>query len=315
MAMFRSTRHHSPAQASSRARTVGRWAARLTLGVVALLVLAAAGAYGISARDATRRYAVPVHPLAVPQDSVTVARGAHLAAARGCVGCHGEDLAGHVELDRVLIGRLAGPNLTRGGRGGLLTDADWERAVRHGVRRDGTPLFVMPAAEHAAMSDEDLGAIVAYARSLSARPNVPPPSRAGPVLRALQASGTVNVYSAAEIDHGRAHPARVAAEPTARYGAYLAAMCTGCHGPGLSGGKVPGAPPDWKPAANITPGGIGHYTEADFVRALREGVRPSGAPIDSQMPVRRITRHLDDTELRALYAYLRTLPSRPYGGR
>ena len=54
---------------------------------------------------------------------------------------------------------------------------------------------------------------------------------------------------------------------------------------------------------------------ADFVRALRDGVRPGGTPIDSQMPVRRITRHLDDTELRALYAYLRTLPARPYGGR
>jgi mono/diheme cytochrome c family protein len=244
-----------------------------------------------------------------------VARGAHLVAARGCVGCHGEDLAGHVELDNAFIGRLAGPNLTRGGRGGRLTDADWERAVRHGVRRDGSPLFVMPASEHTGMSDEDLGAIVAYARSLPARPNVPPLSRAGPVIGAMQAAGKVNLFSAAEIDHRRPHPARVAAEPTARYGAYLAAMCSGCHGPGLSGGKIPGAPPDWKPAANITPGGIGHYTEADFVRALREGVRPGGAPIDSQMPVRRITRHLDDTELRALYAYLHTLPSRPYGGR
>jgi cytochrome c553 len=231
------------------------------------------------------------------------------------VGCHGEDLAGHVELDNALIGRLAGPNLTRGGRGATLTDADWERAVRHGVRRVGSPLFIMPATEHTGMSDEDLGAIVAYARSLTARPNVPPASRAGPVLMAMQAVGKVNLYSAAEIDHARVHPTRVDAEPTARYGAYLATMCTGCHGPGLSGGPIPGAPPDWKPAANLTPGGIGHYTEADFLRALREGVRPGGAPIDSQMPVRRITRHMDDTELRALYAYLHTLPTRPYGGR
>ena len=300
---------------AARARAAGRWAARLTLGAAALLTLTAAAAYGIFERHAARRYAVPVHPLAVPTDSASAARGGHLVAARGCVGCHGEDLAGHVELDNPFIGRLAGPNLTRGGRGGRLTDADWERAVRHGVRRDGSPLFIMPASEHTGMSDEDLGAIVAYARSLPPRPNVPPPSRAGPVIGAMQAAGKVNLFSAAEIDHRRAHPARVAPEPTARYGAYLASMCTGCHGPGLSGGQIPGAPPDWKPAANITPGGIGHYTEADFVRALREGVRPGGAAIDSQMPVRRITRHLDDTELRALYAYLHTLPSRPYGGR
>ncbi len=315
MSISGTVRRRLTSAAPSRARAARRWAARLALGTIALLAVAAAAAYGISARHAARRYAVIAHPLAVPRDPASVARGAHLAASRGCVGCHGADLAGHVELDDPLIGRLAGPNLTRGGRGGALTDAEWELAVRHGVRRDGTPLFVMPAGEHTGMSDEDLGAIVAYARSLPARPTVPPRSGAGPVLRVLQASGKVNLYSAAEIDHRRAHPARVAAEPTARYGAYLVTMCTGCHGPGLSGGPIAGAPPDWKPAANITPGGIGHYTEADFVRALREGVRPGGAPIDSQMPVRRITRHLDDTELRALYAYLRSLPARPYGAR
>ena len=109
-------------------------------------------------------------------------------------------------------------------------------------------------------------------------------------------------------------PAHVEAEPTARYGAYLAAGCTGCHGPGDSGGKIPGTPPDWKPAANITPAGIGHYTEADFIRALREGRRPNGAPIDSLMPW-RLTREMTDVELRALYAYLRTVPARPYGNR
>ena len=162
--------------------------------------------------------------------------------------------------------------------------------MRHGVRRDGSPLFVMPASEHTGMSDEDLGAKVAYARALPASPNVPPASRAGPVIRALAAAGQVHVYSASEIDHRRPHPARVTAEPTARYGRYLAAMCTGCHGPGFGGGPIPGAPPGWKPAANLTPAGIGHYTAADFARALREGVRPGGAragSFDSRAAARR----------------------------
>jgi mono/diheme cytochrome c family protein len=92
-------------------------------------------------------------------------------------------------------------------------------------------------------------------------------------------------------------------------------MCTGCHGPGLSGGPIAGGPPDWPPAANLTPTGLGHYTEADFIRALREGVRPGGVPIDAAMPVARITRHMTDVELRALYAYLRSVPPRPYGSR
>jgi hypothetical protein len=79
--------------------------------------------------------------------------------------------------------------------------------------------------------------------------------------------------------------------------------------------RLVGAPPGFKPAANLIPAGIGHYTEADFIRALREGVRPSGAPIDPQMPVARITRYMTDLELRALYAYLRSVPPRPYGMR
>jgi mono/diheme cytochrome c family protein len=241
-------------------RTALRWGARLTAGALAVALLAGAAVYGASERHARARYAVPAHPIRVPDTPAAAARGAHLAATRGCVGCHGDGLAGRVELDDPMVGRLAGPNLTRGGRGAALTDADWERAVRHGVRRDGTPLFIMPAAEHTGMSDEDLGAIVAYARQLPASPAVPPPSRAGPVLRAMQAAGQLHLYSAAEIDHRRPHPARVAPAPTAAYGAYLATMCTGCHGPGFSGGPIPGArragsrrPTSPRPASATTP--------------------------------------------------------------
>ncbi len=301
--------------ARPRLRTALRWGARLTAGALGVALLAGAAVYGASERRARARFAVPDHPLAVPDgDAAAVARGRRLATVRGCAGCHGPGLAGRVEIDDPLIGRLAAPNLTRGGRGARLTDRDWERAVRHGVRRDGTPLFVMPAQEHNGMSDEDLGAIVAYARSLPAAPDAPPGSRAGPLGRALQVAGQIRLFPAEALDHARPHPARVVPEPTARYGAYLATMCTGCHGPGFGGGRITGAPPDWKPAANITPAGIGHYTEADLARALRQGRRPDGSAIDRAMPV-RLTREMTDVELRALYAYLRSLPPRPYGSR
>jgi mono/diheme cytochrome c family protein len=271
--------------------------------------------YGVSEHRAHTRFRVADHPLAVPDgDAAALARGRHLATVRACVGCHGPGLAGHVELDDPLIGRIAAPNLTRGGRGAALTNSDWERAVRHGVRRDGTPLFVMPAQEHNGMSDEELGALVAYARSLPPAPDAPPAARVGPLGRALYLAGQIPIFPAEAIDHARPHPARVVVEPTARYGAYLATMCTGCHGPGFGGGRMPGAPPHWKPPANLTPAGIGHYTQADFVRALREGRRPDGTPIDSSMPW-RLTREMTDVELTALHTYLRSLPPRPYGSR
>jgi mono/diheme cytochrome c family protein len=291
-----------------------RWTTRLVGGAVAVLALALGVLYAVTEVRVRRRFDVPAHRIAVPTDSASIARGERLATVRMCSGCHGPGLAGHVEIDNPIVGRMAGPNLTRGGRGAALADLDWERAVRHGVRRDGTPLLIMPAHEQTVMSDEDLGAIVAYARSLAPVRVSPPPSRLGPVARLLMLSGKSTLLPAERIDHARPHRAHVEPEPTAQYGAYLAPLCTGCHGDGFAGGKIPGGPPTWKPAANLTPAGIGHYTEADFLRALREGVRPGGTRLDPQMPVRN-TRRMTDTELRAIYAYLRTLPPREFGMR
>ncbi|HEU4697545.1 MAG TPA: cytochrome c [Gemmatimonadales bacterium] len=302
------------ARLSRVGRTAARITARLAAGLALLVLLSVGAVYALTEWRMRRRFDVPAHRLAVATDSASIARGERLATIRMCVACHGPGLAGHVEIDDPLVGRLAGPNLTRGGRGAELDDLDWERAVRHGVRRDGTPLLVMPAHEHAAMSDEDLGAIVAWARSLPPAPASPPPSRAGPLVRALFLAGQVILLPAERVAHAAPHPARVVPAPTAEYGAYLAPLCTGCHGEGFGGGRIPGTPPDWKPAANLTPAGIGHYTEADFVRALRTGVRPGGAPIDRQMPWRNTAR-MTDVELRALYAYLRALPPREFGER
>jgi mono/diheme cytochrome c family protein len=296
-------------------RSVLRWSGRIGLSLVVLLALAAGTVYALSARLMNERFEVPAHPIAVRTDSATIARGAHLATIRGCTDCHGANLRGNVMLDDPAVGRIAGPNLTAGGRGRDLTDADWERAVRHGVRRDGSALAVMPANEFNVFTDEDLAAIVAYARSLPADPNVAPATSPGPVLRALHAAGEVPLLPAKAIDHAAPHAATIAVEPTVAYGQYIAVGCQGCHNPSFSGGKIPGTPPDWKPSANITPAGIGHYSEADFITALRTGRRPDGSAIDPQMPIATMTSKMTDTELRAMYAYLRTVPAKQYGER
>ena len=116
------------------------------------------------------------------------------------------------------------------------------------------------------------------------------------------------------IEHPKAHIAHIDPEPTPKFGEYVAAGCKGCHGPGMSGGKVPGAPPDWKAAANLTPTGIGHYSEDDFIRILRTGTRPDGSKVDSLMPY-RLTKEMTDIELKAVFAYLKTLPPKEFGNR
>jgi mono/diheme cytochrome c family protein len=103
---------------------------------------------------------------------------------------------------------------------------------------------------------------------------------------------------------------------TPEYGHYLAITggCTGCHGSGLSGGAIPGVPPDFPKARNISPTGIGSWSDEDFFRALREGKRPDGSTINPFMPWND-TKLMTDDEIRALLAYLRTVPPRPDGQR
>lgn len=297
----------------ARRRRVLRFVVRVFAVLATMVLLITGTVFALSERALRTRYDVPDHRLTIPFDSASLDRGRHLATIRGCVDCHATDFGGAMVIDDPAIGRVGGANLTNGRNGGALSDQDWERAVRHGVGQSGKPLLIMPSEEFTGMSDEDLAAIVAYARSLPAVSKPTLPVQLGPVLRTLAVVGQVRL-AADVVSHARPHKARVAVEPTVAYGEYLAAGCTGCHGAGFSGGKIPGAPPDWKPAANITPSGIGHYTADDFTRLLRTGHRPDGTEVDKLMPW-KLTKEMTDTEIAALYAYLNTIPPKPYGNR
>lgn len=269
---------------------------------------------GISEVRARRHYDVPEHRLTVPTDQATIDHGARLAQVRFCADCHGDGLTGRVLAEGAAIGRLVPPNLTNGRAPRALTDQEWERAVRHGVRADGRALRIMPSHEFTQITDADLAAIVAYARHLPGSTAPLPSTEIGPLIKALDVAGLVDAYPASLIDHETPHAAQLAATPTPAYGKYMASTCTGCHGTGLSGGKIPGTPPEFPPAANITPAGIGHYTLDDLTRLLRTGVRPDGSHVNDGMPW-KFTRSLDDTEIAAIYAYLKTVSPREYGHR
>ncbi|MFN8521699.1 MAG: c-type cytochrome [Chloroflexota bacterium] len=196
--------------------------------------------------------------IAIPTDPGAIARGEHLAVAiTKCGDCHGVDLGGNVLVDNPVIGRLAGPNLTRGrgGVGGALKDEDWVRALRHGVARSGRPLNFMPSEETSQLADDDLAAIVAYAKSVPLVDREVLPTAYGPLGRFLVLTGEIDI-PAERVDHAAKSVATMKPEPTAEYGRYLAVVggCVGCHGPSLSGGQVPGDSPEFPPAANITPG-------------------------------------------------------------
>lgn len=291
-------------------------------GIVVLLVVVAGSVYAITERAFSAEYAVspaPLEPAVAGTNGDRLAHGEHLSHIRGCADCHGEAGGGGEFMDNAPMGLLWASNLTRGegGIAGSYTEEDWDRAVRHGIGPDGKPLMFMPAYEYWPLSDDDLAALIAYYRSLPPVDRTIPESAPGPLARVLYLTGELPLISAELIDHEASRPPAPTPGPTEEYGAYLATGCTGCHGPGLSGGAIPGGDPNWPPAKNITPDmdtGIGSWSQADFARALREGVRPNGSEIDPAMPV-QATKHFTDTEVEALYSYLMDLEPLAFGNR
>lgn len=282
---------------------------------VGVLLLGAAGVYVVSSAKLHRKFVVHVAPEPIPTGPVAVALGRHLAQTRGCMDCHGQDLGGGVVFHSVPMGLVAAPNLTRGrgGVGGTFTDQDFIRAIRRGVAKSGRGLFLMPSTEYATLTTDDLGALIAYIRSVPPVDRPTQPVALGPVARLLVAIGQIRL-AADVLKNEHPRPADIAPAPTAAYGRYLATGCTECHGDNFSGGRIKVGPPDWPPAANLTPGPGGRittWTEADFVQALRTGKRPDGTVINPVMP--RAFGKLDDVELKALYAFLKTLPAAPTG--
>ncbi|HEY0825240.1 MAG TPA: cytochrome c [Ramlibacter sp.] len=296
-----------------------RWIKRGAVALGVLLVLAAAGvAAGLqmAERRMARQVQVDVRPVALRADAASLERGRYLFSSRGCVDCHGANGAGRVFVEDGKDLRIKGPNITAGA-GGVVAgyrDADWVRAIRHGIAPGGRPLMIMPSEDYNRLTDADLGALVAYAKSL------PPATGTGAEVilplpaRVLYGFGAIQ-DAAAKIDHGLPPATAVAEGVNAQHGADGANMCLGCHNAQLTGGRIPGGPPHWPAAANLTPvaqGGMAAYADPEaFIRMMKTGRRPDGTQVQV-MPFESL-RELNDTDLRALHLYLRGLPARPQG--
>ena len=298
---------------------MGKWMKRGAAAVGAVAVLGAAVvAAGLlmAERRMARAVAVEVQPLALRAGDVSLDRGKYLFASRGCVDCHGANGGGRVFVDNGSDLRIKGPNITAGA-GGVVAGyrpADWVRAIRHGVAPTGRPLMVMPSEDYNRLTDADLASLVAYVQSLPGTTGSGAELRLPLPARVLYGFGAIQ-DAAAKIDHALP-PARPVNEGVnIQHGAYVANMCLGCHGAQLTGGRVPGGPPDWPAAANLRPGagsGMARYADADaFAKMMKTGLRPDGSKIQA-MPFESL-REMNDTDVRALHLYLRSLPARPQG--
>lgn len=296
-----------------------KWVGIVLAVLVGVILVGALGVYLMSESKINQTYQAPNDAIAIPTDAAAIARGEHITHHISvCVDCHGQDFGGTIVFEDAAIGRVVAPNLTRGqnGLGNQLTDEDFVRAIRYGVLPDHKSVRVMPVDDYNHLDDQDLGAVIAYVRGL---PNVDsdlPPHALGPLGRLLFVAGQLPIMTAERVNPAAPRAAPVAAAVTVEYGHYLAniAGCTGCHGPGLSGGKIPGAPPDYPQSANLTDAAIKAWTDAEFLQTIRTGVDPTGHQLNPVMPWKSFSG-MTDEELLAIWQFVKQVPPKEFGNR
>ena len=254
----------------------------------------------------------------------SVERGEYLVRGpAGCGNCHTPLGAEGPRMDQELAGRIVedGPaftavaaNLTPASRIAGWSDADLARAIREGIRPDGSLIGPpMPFSQYRGLSDDDLASIVMFLRTLAPVASELPASTYRIPLPPAWGPPVVSVS---------APPAGV----TVEYGAYLAgpvAHCMECHttfgpmGPmfdthlGAGGFEFHG-PWGVSVAANLTShaDGLAGYSDAEVAAMIVEGRRPDGSPMLPPMPYGYLAAFTPD-DLAAVILYLRSLPPIP----
>jgi cytochrome c5 len=213
---------------------------------------------------------------------------------------------------------LFGPNLTGGAGSRVATfkASDWDRSVRHGVRPDGTPA-VMPSIDFFAMSDRELSDLVSFIRSHPKVDRTMAPLSFGPLLNVLMATDKFRISAEVHPDHAAAHVVEAPPESDVlAFGGHLAQTCAGCHNHEFTGGPIVGGPPEWAPAANLTPApdGLAGWTFEAFETVLRTGVKRDGQHVKLPMTLMlEPGKAMREEEIKAMWAFFQSLPPKAKG--
>lgn len=306
-------------------------------GLAGVLVVGVAGlvAWGVASFPSKTMFADTPYPtVTVSADPAVIERGRYLVYGPAhCGQCHGigdrehpelavmdDPLIGGLEFAMGPIGTTFAPNLTSDSETGIarLTDAEIARTVRSGVRSDGR-LALMMKFSAANPSDEDLGAIISYLRSVPPVKHEVPGETWGVMGKVLFSMVGFQPDSPVGPVGVQAGP-----EPSLERGEYLAdhaALCTVCHtamdpmSGAIVGEKAGGSLPDPSHGAdsdkefvapNLTShatGITGQWDEDRFVARFAHG----RVHISSIMPWENF-KNMTDGDMRSIYRYLKSLP-------
>ncbi len=279
-----------------------RLLARVSAGVAILAILAILAVlavvvlYGASEYLLRRTYDVALVPVVVPADAESITEGRRLATIRGCNdGCHGKGVSGgEFFAGPWYYGGMVAPDLTR--VAATHSDAELARVIRRGVRKNGRSTFGMPSTMFFHLTDEDLGRIIAFLRSLPVGRGPETAIRFGPLAR-LELLMNPHFAYATEIDRDAPWVAEAALSGESGQGRYLAVtVCTECHGMELRGDDS-GSTPDLAV--------VGSYSPEDFARLMRDGIAVGARELPMMSEIARVRfSRFQDHEVRALYDFL-----------
>ena len=248
-------------------------------------------------------YAVTVQKLVIPSDSASLVAGRHIAENRGCIGCHGENLAGgRAFLDEASpVGNLYAANITSGKGGISYTDEDWIKVLRHGLDKENKSAWFMPSQDLYQISNQEMGQLIAFVKQYPPVDNIVPVKKVKPLGRVLTFLHKFPLLPAEMIDHNAVFKDKIEPSITAAYGSYLATTCRGCHGNNMKGGP-PHAPNDPVIPDISSTGHPAKWQPQGFITAIRTGKTPEGKQLSDAMPWRYLT--FTDDELKAILLYL-----------
>lgn len=289
----------------SKLQIFARWAGRIVLGTLLVVILAGLFVFISTNQRINRRYSFSEPGLIIPKDSISIARGSHLYQIRSCADCHGAKLQGSIFMNDATLLRLTAPNLTqgKGGIGNALSSKDWVRILRHGVDKNGRSLWMMPSHESAVLSREDLASLIAYCQNVTpVDSEIEKLKEMGPVGRVLMLLDKVAVLPAERINHETTLAATTPTDEIA-HGQYLVASCQGCHMSDMKGGGP--LAPGYPSVPDITSTGApGKWSKEQFISTIRNGRTPEGRLLRNEFMPWQNMKHFTDEELKAISSYL-----------
>ena len=298
-------------------KKIFKWIGIVLGSLIGLIFVLAAILYFKGSARLNKTYDIPADNIVIPTDAASIEMGKHLTETL-CAHCHANDLSGMTWFSFPPAGTVDSANLTSG-EGGIgrefTTDEDYVRAVRHGVNPEGKPIFMPSVVAFQDISDEELGALIAYLKTVPPVDHKTNGQQFTPLAKIMVGAGIIKLP--VEIVSHKSHVTAPAAGVTNEYGQYLVTIsgCFDCHAANLAGGPYP-QPGVSLLVPNITPGGEpGSWTEDQFFTTIRTGITPDGHQMNPEyMPWPQIRLSTND-ELKAIWMYLQSVPANEQSGK